>query len=73
MPQRDKLQKTTSENFTLQSLCKHEPGVKVLLDFARHIGLRYCKMVRYSSTQPEEQDEKKDEWQSEMGIDAFNG
>jgi hypothetical protein len=46
----------------MQSLFIDKIGMKALLDFAKHTGLGYCKMVRCRSTLLEEEDEKKDEW-----------
>jgi hypothetical protein len=45
----------------MQLLFKDKIGVKVLLHFAKHTGLGYCKMVRYTSTLLEEEDKEKDE------------
>jgi hypothetical protein len=56
----DKLQKTASEKFNIQSLFIDEMAVKVLLALAKHTGRGNCKTVRCRSTPLEWDDGKKD-------------
>jgi hypothetical protein len=44
-----------------------------LLDFARNIGLGYCRMVRCRSTLLDKDKEKIDNGQSELEFDTFDG
>jgi hypothetical protein len=71
--ERDKLQRSVGDRFTMQSLFMDETGVMALLDFMKHTGFRYSKMVRCRSTPLEKDQEKIDEGQSELGFDTFHG
>jgi hypothetical protein len=57
----------------MQSVFTDEIGVKALLDFMKHTGLGYYRMVRCRSTPLEKDKENMDEGESELGFDAFDG
>jgi hypothetical protein len=73
IPECDKLRRATSIDFTVQLLFKNEWGITALLDFARNMGLGYCRMVKCRTTLLDNDEDKMDEGQLELGFDAFDG
>jgi hypothetical protein len=72
-PECDKLQRATSEDFTIQSLFKDKWGIMALLHFARKTGLGYHRMVRCRTILLDKDKEKMNEEQLELGFDALDG
>jgi hypothetical protein len=72
-PEHNKLRRATTADFTIRSLFNDEQGIMALLDFARNMGLGYCRMVRCRTIPLDKDEEKMDEEQLEFGFDTFDG